>query len=56
MHDEDCVVGVPDSERSEPVTHDGEEGNENIVDDIDNVELAGAEVDPTFALQVLDCP
>lgn len=54
MHDEDCVVGIPDTERSEAVTHDGEEGNENIVNDIDNVKLAGAEVDPAFALPMLD--
>ena len=56
MHDEDRVVGVPDAERSEPVAHDREEGNENVVDDIDDVELPGAEIDPAFALVVLDQP
>jgi len=56
MHDEDCVVGVPDTEWSEAVTHDGEERNENVVDDIDDVELPGAEIDPAFALVVLDQP
>ena len=49
MHNEDCVVGVPNTERSETITHDGEEGNENVVDDIDNVELARAKVNPAFA-------
>lgn len=53
MHDKDCVVGVPDAEWSETVAHDGEERNKNVVDDIDDVQSAGTEVDPAFASSTL---
>lgn len=40
------MVGVYCTEGSKTIAHDGEEGDEDIVDYVDHVELSGADVDP----------
>lgn len=45
--DEDHMVGVDSSERGQAVANNGEEGNENTVDDVNDVELSAADIDPT---------
>ena len=47
MSDEDHVVGIPRPEGCETVAHDGEEGDENVVNYVDDIELFSADVDPT---------
>lgn len=42
----DHVVRVDGPERSQTITHDGKQSNQNVVDDIDDVELFSADVDP----------
>jgi len=41
------MVGVDSSERGQAVANNGEEGNENTVDDVNDVELSAADIDPT---------
>ena len=48
MGDEAHVVGVNDSEGSETVAHDCEEGDENVVDYVDNVVLFASHIDPAW--------
>ena len=43
---EDHVVGVDGSERGQPVTHDCEEGYEDVIDDVNNIGLPASDVDP----------
>lgn len=51
MGDKTHVVGVDAAEGSETVSHDGEEGDENVVDDVDEVVFAGAtDIDPTYLI------
>lgn len=40
------MVGVYYAEGGEAVAHDGEEGDEDVVDDVDYIELFSADVDP----------
>ena len=42
----DHVVGIYCPERRETVTQDGEQGDQNAVDDVNDVNLATADVDP----------
>jgi hypothetical protein len=44
--DEAHVVCVNGAERGEAVSHDGEEGDEDVVDYVDDVVFAAADVDP----------
>jgi len=45
--DEEHVVCIDSTERSQTITHDGEECNKNTVNDMNSVELLIANVDPT---------
>ena len=47
MGDIDHVVRVYDAEGYQTVANDGEEGNENIIDYVDDVVFATADVDPS---------
>lgn len=41
------VVGIHDSERNQSVSYDSEQGNENVVNDVDDIFLSGtANTDP----------
>jgi hypothetical protein len=40
------VVGIDGSERSETITHDGEQGDQDTVDDVHNIDLLAADIDP----------
>lgn len=46
VRNKDHVVCIDRSEGGEPVTHDCEEGNEDVIDDIDNVLFSRADGDP----------
>ena len=47
MRDETHVVGVDCAEGGKAVSHDGKEGDEDIVDYVDDVVLSTAYTDPT---------
>ena len=47
MSDKNHVVGVDGSKRGHAITHDGEESHQHVVDNIDDIELLRADVDPT---------
>ena len=42
----DHVVGVYGAERSETISDDCEEGNQNAVDDVDDINLLSTDIDP----------
>lgn len=42
----DHVVGVHGAERCETISDDGKEGDQNAVDDVDNINLLSADIDP----------
>ena len=46
MSDEAHVVGIDASEGCKAITHDGEEGDEDIVDNVDDVVFSTAKTDP----------
>lgn len=46
--DKDHVVGVDGTERGQSVTHDGEQGDQNIVNDVDYIELSSTNIDPAY--------
>lgn len=43
----DHVISIYRSKRCQTVTHDGEKGNEDVVDNIDDIELPSTNIDPT---------
>jgi hypothetical protein len=49
VRDEAHVVGVDGAEGGEAVADDGEEGDKHIVDYVDDVVVAAADVDPALA-------
>jgi len=46
MGDEDHVVRVHSAEGGETIANDGKEGDEDGIDDVDDVNLFAADVDP----------
>lgn len=46
MGDVDHMVGIHNPERSEAITNDGEEGDQDVIDDIDHVVLLRANGNP----------
>lgn len=46
--DEAHVVGIDYTKGGQAVSHDGEEGNEDVVDYVDNIVFAAADVDPAY--------
>ena len=48
MGDEAHVVGVDGAEGGEAVSHDGEEGNEDVVDYVGDVVFTTADADPAW--------
>lgn len=49
MRDEAHVVGIDGAEGGQAVADDGEEGDEHVVDYVDDVVVAPADVDPALA-------
>jgi hypothetical protein len=47
MRNEDHVVGVYGPERRQTITHNGEKGDQNAVNDVNDVDLPTANIDPT---------
>lgn len=47
MCDEDHMIGVDGAERGKAIANDTKEGDEYAVDNVDNVDLATTDVDPT---------
>jgi hypothetical protein len=45
--DEDHVIGVDCSEGREAVANHREQGDQDVIDDVDDVELSTSNVDPT---------
>lgn len=43
----DHVICIYGAERSEAVSDNGEEGNEDTVDDVNNINLLSPDIDPT---------
>lgn len=52
MRDIDHVVGVYSSERRQTVTHDGKERHQDVINDVDNVKLFAANIDPPCASKI----
>jgi hypothetical protein len=46
--DETHVVGIDGAEGGEAVANNGEEGDEDVIDYVDDVVMAAADVDPAF--------
>lgn len=47
MSNKNHMVCVDDAEGNQSVSHDCEEGNEDIVDDINDIIFSTADIDPT---------
>lgn len=47
MRDEGHMVGINGPEGSQTITHDGEKCDQNVVDDVNDVKLPSADIDPT---------
>lgn len=48
MRHEDHMVGINGPERSQTITHDGEKCDQNVVDDVNDVKLPSADIDPAW--------
>lgn len=46
MRDETHMISIHGSEGSQSITHDGEETDQNVIDDVNEVGLFSADVDP----------
>ena len=46
MRDKDHVIGVDHAERSHAITDDGEESDKDVIDNVYNVRLFAADIDP----------
>lgn len=48
MRDEGHMVGINGPEGRQTITHDGEKSDQNVVDDVNDVKLLSADIDPAW--------
>ena len=49
VSDEAHVVGVNYTKRGQAISHDGEERDKDVVDYVDNIVFAAADIDPAYS-------
>lgn len=49
VSDENHVVRIDGTERGQSISHNCEQGDEDVVNDVDNIELSSSNIDPAYA-------